>query len=225
MYTFTLPSGLEAELREMTGAEESLLTNRRLMKDGEGVNQVLRNCLVRLGDRTELAAKDVLDLLSGDRLFLLVKLRQISFGDEVDLSLACPAKDCGEVTDVHIALDDLESTPYGTEREFIFELPRTKKPVIFTLMDGHMEKRLASLKDPNLHSAMLMRVKEIDGKAPNRNSLAELPAFDLNALRAEMQRVDGGIDTTVHTVCTACGARIVTRLEAEPPFLFPNVRL
>lgn len=225
MYTFTLPSGLEAELREMTGAEESLLTNRRLMKDGEGVNQVLRNCLVRLGDRTELAAKDVLDLLSGDRLFLLVKLRQISFGDEVDLSLACPAKDCGEVTDVHIALDDLEATPYGTEREFIFELPRTKKPVIFTLMDGHMEKRLASLKDPNLHSAMLMRVKEIDGKAPNKNSLAELPAFDLNALRAEMQRVDGGIDTTVHTVCTACGARIVTRLEAEPPFLFPNVRL
>lgn len=225
MYTFTLPSGLEAELREMTGAEESLLTNRRLMKDGEGVNQVLRNCLVRLGDRTELAAKDVLDLLSGDRLFLLVKLRQISFGDEVDLSLACPAKDCGEVTDVHIALDDLEVTPYGTEREFIFELPRTKMPVIFTLMDGHMEKRLASLKDPNLHSAMLMRVKEIDGKTPNRNSLAELPAFDLNALRAEMQRVDGGIDTTVHTVCTACGARIVTRLEAEPPFLFPNVRL
>ena len=225
MYTFTLPSGLEAELREMTGADESLLTNRRLMKDGEGVNQVLRNCLVRLGDRTELAAKDVLDLLSGDRLFLLVKLRQISFGDEVDLSLACPAKDCGEVTDVHIALDDLEVTPYGTEREFIFELPRTKKPIIFTLMDGHMEKRLASLKDPNLHSAMLMRVKEIDGKAPNRNSLAELPAFDLNALRAEMQRVDGGIDTTVHTVCTACGARIVTRLEAEPPFLFPNVRL
>jgi len=225
MYTFTLPSGLEAELREMTGAEESLLTNRRLMKDGEGVNQVLRNCLVRLGDRTELAAKDVLDLLSGDRLFLLVKLRQISFGDEVDLSLACPAKDCGEVTGVHIALDDLEVTPYGTEREFIFELPRTKKPVIFTLMDGHMEKRIASLKDPNLHSAMLMRVKEIDGKAPNRNSLAELPAFDLNALRAEMQRVDGGIDTTIHTVCTACGARIVTRMEAEPPFLFPNVRL
>lgn len=225
MYTFTLPSGLEAELREMTGAEESLLTNRRLMKDGEGVNQVLRDCLVRLGDRTELAAKDVLDLLSGDRLFLLVKLRQISFGDEVDLSLACPAKDCGEVTDVHIALDDLEATPYGTEREFIFELPRTKKPVIFTLMDGHMEKRLASLKDPNLHSAMLMRVKEIDGKAPNRNSLTELPAFDLYALRAEMQRVDGGIDTTVHTVCASCGARIVTRLEAEPPFLFPNVRL
>ena len=225
MYTHTLPSGLEAELREMTGAEESLLTNRRLMKDGEAVNQVLRNCLVRLGDKTEIAPKDVLDLLSGDRLFLLVRLRQISFGDAVDLSLTCPAKDCGETTEVRVALDDLEVTSYGVEREFIFELPRTKKPVLFTLLDGHMEKRLASLKDPNLHSAMLMRVKEIDGKAPNKNSLAELPAFDLNALREEMQRVDGGIDTSIHTVCSSCGARIVTRLEAEPPFLFPNLRL
>jgi len=225
MYTFTLPSGIEAELREMTGAEETLFTNRRLMKDGEAINQVLRNCLVRLGDKTEIAAKDVLDLLSGDRLFLLVRLRQVSFGDEVALSLTCPAKDCGELTEVNIVLDDLEVTHYGPEREFIFELPRTKKTAIFTLLDGHMEKRLAALKEPNLHSAMLMRVKEIDGKAPNKNSLAELPAFDLNALRAEMQRVDGGIDTTVHTVCSSCGARIVTRLEAEPPFLFPNVRL
>jgi hypothetical protein len=225
MYTFTLPSGTEIELREMTGAEESLLTNRRLMKDGEAVNQVLKNCLVRLADKTDITPKDVLDLLSGDRLFILVKIRQISFGDEVDLALTCPNRDCGESTDVRINLDELEVTPYGSERDFIFELPRSKKVVLFGLLDGHMEKRLAALKEPSIHSAMLMRVKEIDGKAPNKNSLMELPAFDLTALRAEMQRVDGGIDTTIHTTCSSCGARIVTRLEAEPAFLFPNVQL
>jgi hypothetical protein len=225
MYVFTLPSGSEVELREMTGAEESLLTNRRLMKDGEAVNQVLKNCLVRLGDKTEVTAKDVLDLLSGDRLFVLVKLRQISFGEEVDLSLTCPNKDCGETTEVQITLDELEVTPYGAEREFIFRLPRSKKTVLFGLLDGHMEKRLATLKEPSIHSAMLMRIKELDGKAPNKNSLMELPAFDLTALRAEMQRVDGGIDTTIHTTCSSCGARVVTRLEAEPAFLFPNVQL
>jgi hypothetical protein len=35
-------------------------------------------------------------------------------------------------------------------------------------------------------------------QGPVQNTLAELPAFDLNALRAEMQRVDGGFDTTPH---------------------------
>lgn len=225
MYVFTTPSGIEVELREMTGAEESLLTNRRLMKDGEAVNQVLKNCILRLGDKTEIAAKDVLDLVSGDRLYILVRLRQISFGEEMDLSLACPNKDCGETTDIQVCLEDLEVTAYGTEREFTFELPRSKKIVAFVLLDGHMEKRLASLKEPSIHAAMLMRIKEIDGKAPNKNSLEELPAFDLTALRQEMQRVDGGIDTTVNAVCASCGARIVTRLEAEPAFLFPNIQL
>jgi len=225
MYVFTPPSGIEIELREMTGAEESLLTNRRLMKDGEAVNQVLKNCIVRLGEKTEVTAKDVLDLLSGDRLYILVRLRQISFGDEMDLSLACPNKDCGETTDVQICLNDLEVTGYGKDHEFIFELPRSKKTVLFGLLDGHMEKRLAALKEPSIHAAMLMRIKEIDGKAPNKNSLEELPAFDLTALRQEMQRVDGGIDTTVNAVCGSCGARIVTRLEAEPAFLFPNIQL
>jgi len=225
MYVFTTPSGIEVELREMTGAEESLLTNRRLMKDGEAVNQVLKNCIVRLGEKTEVTGNDVLDLLSGDRLYILVRLRQISFGEDMDLSLTCPNKDCGEITELQVGLEALEVTGYGKNREFIFELPRSKKQVVFCLLDGHMEKRLASLKEPSIHAAMLMRIKEIDGKAPNKNSLEELPAFDLTALRQEMQRVDGGIDTTVNAICASCGTRIVTRLEAEPAFLFPNIQL
>ena len=37
MHTLTLPSGIEIELVEMTGVEEDLLTNRGLMKKGEGM--------------------------------------------------------------------------------------------------------------------------------------------------------------------------------------------
>ena len=55
----------------MTGAEEELLTNQRLIRSGDAVNQVLLNCLVRLGESTQPTMKDVLDLLSGDRLFML----------------------------------------------------------------------------------------------------------------------------------------------------------
>lgn len=35
MYTFELPSGIEIELKEMTGVEEELLTNQRLIRNGE----------------------------------------------------------------------------------------------------------------------------------------------------------------------------------------------
>ena len=225
MYSFELPSGTELELREMTGAEEELLTNQRLIRSGEAINQVLRNCFVRLGEKTDPDLAEVMKLLSGDRLFALVRLRQISRGDEVELELSCPNSACRMSNFVTINLEDLKVTPYGEEREFAFKLPGSKKAVRFEYLDGHKEKRLASLREPNITSAMLIRILDIDGKAPSKKSLAEMSMRDRNALRQEMSRVDAGIDTSVETECDGCGTKIRTRLEAEPAFLFPGVRL
>jgi len=223
MHTFTLPSGIEIDLVEMTGVEEDLLTNRRLMKNGEAINQVLLNCTKRLGENPEPKMKDILDLLSGDRLFALVRLRGISLGAEVDLELACPNPGCGEATCATLDLNELEVTPYGEEREFEFTLPGSGKMLKFGYLDGHKEKRLAALKEPTLTAAMMIRLVEIDGQPPSKKTLNEMTMGDRSALRKEMLRVDGGIDTQVDVSCDACGARIRTRLEAEPGFLFPSV--
>lgn len=137
MYSFELPSGTELELREMTGAEEELLTNQRLIRSGEAINQVLRNCFVRLGEKTDPDLAEVMNLLSGDRLFALVRLRQISLGDEVELELSCPNSACRMTNFVTINLEDLKVTPYGEEREFAFKLPGSKKAVRFGYLDGH----------------------------------------------------------------------------------------
>lgn len=225
MHVFELPSGTKVELREMTGAEEELLTNQRLIRTGEAVNQVLKNCIVRLGDNEAPAIGDILDLLSGDRLFILVKLRQISLGDEVELELSCTSPACGATNPVAIAIDDLETTPYGKDREFTFVLPGSERTVRFGYLDGHKEKRLAALKEPSISAGMLIRLIDIDGAAPSRKLMNEMTLGDRSALRQEMVRVDAGIDTTVEADCEACGARIRTRLEAEPGFLFPGVRL
>jgi len=223
MHTFTLPSGMEIDLVEMTGVEEDLLTNQRLIKTGEAINQVLANCIKRIGENDAPGMKDVLDMLSGDRLFVLVRLRQISLGDEVELELACPNIACGERTYVTINLEDLEVTPYGEEREFEFKLPRSGKAVKFGYLDGHKEKRLAAMKQPSLTTAMMIRILSIDEQPPSKKHLNEMSIRDRSALREEMTRVDGGIDTAVDVSCDSCGARIRTRLEAEPAFLFPSV--
>ncbi|HRT97566.1 MAG TPA: hypothetical protein P5532_24430 [Planctomycetota bacterium] len=223
MHTFTLPSGIEIDLVEMTGVEEDLLTNRRLMKNGEAINQVLLNCTKRLGENAEPKMKDILDLLSGDRLFALVRLRQVSLGDEVELQLACPNTGCGERTALTVDLNALEVTPYPEEREFVFTLPGSGRKVKFGYLDGHKEKRLAALKEPSLTAAMMIRIVEIDGQPPSKKALNEMTMGDRSALRKEMLRVDGGIDTQVDVPCEACGTRIRTRLEAEPGFLFPSV--
>ena len=224
MYTFELPSGIEADLREMTGAEEEILTNPRLIRSGDAVNQVLANCVARLGENKAPSVKDVLDLLSGDRLFLLVRLRQVSLGDEVSLELTCTNPSCRQMNPVLVNLEELEVTKYTAEREFKLTLPVAKRVVTFVHLDGHLEKRLAALKEPSISSAMMMRIREIDEKAPNKKVLSELTLKDRNALREAMREADAGIDTTIETECEACGTKLRARLEAEPAFLFPGVR-
>jgi len=225
VYTFQLPSGDEIELREMTGAEEELLTNQRLIRTGDAVNQVLANCTLRIGEKDEVTPKDVLDMLSGDRLFTLVKLRQISLGDEVELELTCPNTACRAKTQANVNLDDLPVTPYGEDREFVFSLPASGSKVRFVYLDGYKEKRLAQMQEPSISSAMMIRILDIDASAPSKKALSEMSMRDRSALRQEMLRVDAGIDTAVELDCDSCGTRIRTRLEAEPSFLFPGVRL
>lgn len=208
----------------MTGVEEEILTNQRLIRSGDAVNQVLKNCIIRIGENQDISMKNVLDMLSGDRLFVLVKLRQVSLGDEVELELTCPNTACRAKDQVTVNLDDLPVTPYGEEREFVLTLPVSGSKVRFVHLDGHKEKRLAQMQEPSISAAMMVRIVDIDGNAPSKKALNEMSMRDRSALRAEMLRVDAGIDTTIECDCESCGTRIRTRLEAEPSFLFPGVR-
>ena len=183
MYTFILPTGSEIELREMTGLEEEILTNQRLIRSGEAVNQVLLNCLLRIGDNDNPALSDVLNMLSGDRLFTLVRLRQISLGDEVELDLVCPNQPCRAKNHIVVNLNDLPVTNYGEDREFVFKLPVSGKVVKFGYLDGHKEKRLAQMHEPNITSAMLIRIIDIDGISPSKKMLADMSIRDRTALR------------------------------------------
>ncbi len=221
MYNFVLPSGQEVELTELTGREEEILTNRKLIKSGEAINRVLLNCTKRIGENTSPAMGAILDLLSGDRLFILVKLRQISLGDTVDLELICPA--CKETSFISVNLEELPVTNYTEEREFTFQLPSSKKEIRFGYLDGYKERRLAALKEPNLTSAMLARIISVDGNPPNKKVITDLPMRDRSELRKEMLKTDAGIDTEIETICQSCGNKIKTRLEAESAFLFPNL--
>ena len=104
----------------------------------------------------------------------------------------------------------------------MFALPASGSKVRFVYLDGH---KLAQMQEPSISAAMMIRILDIDGTAPSKKALAEMSMRDRNALRQEMLRVDAGIDTTIELDCESCGSRIRTRLEAEPGFLFPGVRL
>jgi hypothetical protein len=224
MYPFVLPGGMACALREMTGAEEDILTNARLMRQGEGINQILRNCLVSLGETTEVTLTDVLDLLSGDRLFLLIKLRQVSLGDEVRMVLPCTNPACLQDNHALVNLEDLEVTPYPPEREWTVTLPGSGAVVAFGPLTGHHEKRLAVLQDPSITQAMLMRLLTVNGQPPTKQTLTSMSLGDRQALRQAMAAADGGIETLIELECVECGMLLKARVHETPGFFFPHAR-
>ena len=98
----------------------------------------------------------MIHMLSGDRLFTLVKLREISLGEEVELELSCSNTICRAKNIVTIHLDDLPVISYGSEREFAFTLPKSGQIVRFGYLDGHKEKRLGELQEPTLSAVMFI---------------------------------------------------------------------
>ena len=72
-------------LRKMTGHEEALLGDRKLRQNGGRlVTEVLSSCVKRIGDLEPVTAPIIAALTSADRNYLLLELRKITFGEQIE---------------------------------------------------------------------------------------------------------------------------------------------
>ena len=101
------------ELRELTGVEEDILASRKISNDSK-LNKVLVNCINILRDKeSSIVIKDkaklseiVPKMATGDRLFLLIRLRQVSLGDNFEFQTICP--ECKKKQNFIVNLNDLK---------------------------------------------------------------------------------------------------------------------
>jgi hypothetical protein len=217
-----LPTGGTIVIREMTGVEEDILTNRVKLKKFTALNDVLQACIVELNGNTAITNDDVLSMVAGDRMFVLYTIRKLSYGPEFNLPVTC--LECKETTRAIGSLDDdvvMTPYPHGDQTEFTFILPKSGDVVVFEHLDGYAELRLAKLGSPSFSDLLLMQIKSVNGKAPDRRTVTSWSALDRNALRDNMRDVAGGIDLVEEMFCGRCGAPIPTRLDLLQGFLIP----
>lgn len=194
-FEVTLPIGYSAPegglhrsvvLRKMTGREEAILADRKYQRNGgKLVTELLSSCIVRLGDLESNGRGPAAAMYSADRNYLLLKLRSITFGPELDSTYTCPA--CGESVQVTEDLDELpvNAVPDGEEQQ----------EVAIELEDGYVDR------EGQLHTALVMRLPtgaDEEAVAPQMRenaslgknallarcvtSLGEVPAHRLDAL-------------------------------------------
>jgi acetylornithine deacetylase/succinyl-diaminopimelate desuccinylase-like protein len=105
-YTFELPKGYvdekgqvhrEVTLREITGADQEAMLNPQLRNNpAKMLTALLARVITRLGalEGRQIDTGVTAGMFKSDRDFLILKLKEIDSGPEMDIDVECP--DCGK---------------------------------------------------------------------------------------------------------------------------------
>ena len=193
-------------LRPMTFEDEKALASTP--KGQDPVNTLLSRCLSNV---------TVSELFLMDKLYILLKLREISYGDEYNTLVVCPQ--CKAENEMSIKLSELNVYPVPDD----FTDPvDVSLPVI-----GKMAKvRLPRVKDEkfieaaNVLDQLWRFIPEIDGHSDKSLIAAvinKLPLKDsktiINALKTPY-----GVDTKVKFSCNQCGGATIIDLPITASF-------
>lgn len=217
----TLPGGLlidggsplrNAVIRPPTGREEEWLEAQR----GTGpatVTALIEACLVDLEGATvnrDLARR----LLAGDRDYLVLELRRMSLGDEVQAVVSCPH--CDEKLDVDFRISDVpvKVRPATSETyDIVVGHGRaTRRRIRFRLPTGADQEAMAEAVGPDPVDLLLRRcVVEVDPESigdADREAVAE-------AMGEHAPEIDLELDLT----CPACETAFIVPFDTTGFFL------
>jgi hypothetical protein len=181
-------------LRKMTGREEAILADRKYARNGgKLVTELLHSCIVEIDAMEKNGRGPVAGMYSADRNYLLLRLRSITFGSELEATYTCPG--CGESIAALENLDELpvRMLPDGEEQQ----------DLTVELEDGWVDR------EGQVHTALTMRLPtgaDEEAVAPQMRDNASLGK---NALLARCARSLGEVPT--HRL-EALGPRIMSEL-------------
>jgi hypothetical protein len=241
-FEFTLPIGYSDDqggqqrrvvIRKMTGREEAILADRRFQRNGgKLVSELLHSCLISVGEIAKNGKNMITDMYSADRNYLLLKLRSITFGADLEASYTCPA--CSETIQVTENLDDLpvRALPDGEGVEDVLvELQdgyydrdgQLYTSLTLRLPTGRDEEVVASQmrQNPSLgKNALLARCLKSLGDMPKHRLeamgpriLADLTMTDRRMIDRALNDAAPGVDLVREIECTSCGHTFKTTLD------------
>jgi hypothetical protein len=97
-------SNASVKVRAMGQTAEKILATQRLAKSGQSIDYLFRECC-QFPD-----GFDPINLLLGDRVFLLYFIRGITHGNMYEFAFTCPKEECGAVSTHTYDLNELAST-------------------------------------------------------------------------------------------------------------------
>ena len=240
--TVTCPSGLVGRIRGMKAREERILADRKLVRSGAQLEQILAACWEEtldvgpydFGDQPTDWGK----VLQGDRFFAMLQIRVLSYGPEYAFSVPCENRGCRARIEWELDLRELPVKKLSDESRAAFlasnrfetTLPDANRKVAFRLLTGSDERRMAALRraagERPITTLLGYRLETIDGVEPRdkQKFIEELAMADVTYLLGEFDRVDCGVETEIEVECPECFGTTRIELPFEKGFFLPERR-
>lgn len=202
-----------AEVRELTGADEEAIV--RISEPGKALMTILEKATVSIGGKP--ADKETLNmLLAGDRETLLLAIRRVTFGNEIELDAVCG--NCDAPALQHFVIDLTKDVTIKTlddritDRRFTLDLKVGKVKV--ALPTGDVQNKLVNAPNKNsaeldtlLLSSCVLEINDVPvlGQAQIRN----LGIKDRRTILEEIaNRNPGPLLSEVKKACGTCGQEV-----------------
>lgn len=241
---FMLPGGYaaadcdllrEVEVAPLSGWDEELIAAQPPAARRGLLTVLLSRCVLRLGAVRPVTEDLVRRLLVVDRQFLLLKLRQLTFGDYMQATVQCPWETCRQKIDIDFSLDDIpvreseEKGPlYARElspqagfsddhgalhREVVFRLPNGEdQEAISQIVDGEEAEAFALLLARCLH--------RLGGRsAPGPELIQRLSPLALSEIERHMEMAAPQVDSILSAHCPECDRDFTVPLDLLGGFI------
>lgn len=233
------PSGLKGTIRGLKGREMKMLSDKRKARSGEMFDEILAACWLSTTEPGPYTLRadgtlDWLQVLSGDRFYVLFQLREATYPDEpYAFRVQCLAPLCGESFEWELHLNDLPTrqlSPESQERFRAgnrFETETGGKRIVFQLGTGQLERegtRLSRGASVDLVRVLATRIVEVEGvdKGGVVDWLNDLELSEHRDLLDIFDEADCGVETEIEVECPHCGNRQWVDLPFGPGFLMPT---
>lgn len=222
------------DIRSMAAKDEDILSSPALLKKGTALSSLLKACITN-------KLVDPETMLVGDRNAVLIAIRNSSYGAGYRVDMTCPSPSCGKSGEHEFDMSKLKMWTLGIEpvapgqNAFEFDLPRSKKKVLFKFMTGvdvkDLERAMEQVKKANqggVESAVSLRIHQqvlsIDGKTDRNELLAavkNMPAMDSRALRDYIDKNNPGVDLVQSYRCPSCDVESEVEVPLGTEFFWP----
>jgi hypothetical protein len=230
--TVALPGGWWREgvlhrtafVRPLTGRDEEALLAGAEATLPERASALIARCVGRIGSVDPMTEERAAALTVGDREALLLALRRMTFGEQLQCIFECT--ECGEAMDIELAIGDLLVVPGAApapEYEEAVTTPEGPWRLRYRLPTGADQIAVARgcAETPERGGCELLARCVLDAVAPSGADAdpAALPAAVAQTLGERMAALDPQAETELNFACPVCGARSAAVLDAADLFL------